>query len=83
MNQTWPLDFSFMSGEKQAKKTKHKGTHILCENEAEAVRWVWVGPEGKGSLQQWRRAPKAEEMAQAEAQVPQVTGRRWQSVGMR
>lgn len=30
-----------------------------------------MGPEGKGSLQGRRRAPKAEGMAQAEAQVSQ------------
>lgn len=29
MNQTWPLDFSFKRGERQAKMTKDKDTHIL------------------------------------------------------
>lgn len=31
MNQTWPLDFSFKRGERQAKMTKDKDTHILSE----------------------------------------------------
>lgn len=31
MNQTWPLDFSFTRGERRAKKTKYKDTHILSE----------------------------------------------------
>lgn len=59
MNQTWPLDFSFKRGERQAKKTKDKDTHVLSEE--------WGGGSSVGGF---RRALKAKEVCRGGAGHP-------------
>lgn len=69
MNQTWPLDFSFKSGGRRAKKTKYKDTHILSENwgrggwggggegvgQALRAKEVCRGGEGHSKQRKWHK----------------------------